>query len=88
MVLDRFIVEFDKGLRTVFAKPANIRANPAEDLAEAELSDAEKKQVIALMRVNHTGEVCAQALYSGDLSSYHLLQVSHFVVSVIFALLP
>ena len=66
MVLDRLIVEFDKGLRTVFAKPANARANPAEDLVEPELSEAEKKQVIALMRVNHTGEVCAQALYSGQ----------------------
>ncbi len=63
---DRFIIEFDKGLRTLLAKPANARANPAEDILEADLSDTQKKQVVALMRVNHTGEVCAQALYSGQ----------------------
>lgn len=66
MALDSLIIEFDKGLRTIFAKPANTRTNPAADVAEGELSDSEKKAIIALMRVNHTGEVCAQALYSGQ----------------------
>ena len=66
MSLDRLIIEFDKGLRTLLAKPASARANPAADIDEAELTDAEKKQITALMRVNHTGEVCAQALYSGQ----------------------
>ena len=65
-MIDKLIIQFDKGLRTLLAKPASSRANPAEAIFEAELSDAEKKQVVALMRVNHTGEVCAQALYSGQ----------------------
>jgi len=64
--LDRFITEFDTGLRTLLAKPHSQRAHPDEAVAEAQLTDAEKKHASALMRVNHTGEVCAQALYSGQ----------------------
>lgn len=69
MMLNRFdtlITEFDTGLRTLFAKPHSARMHPDANVAEAELSEAEKKQAGALMRVNHTGEVCAQALYSGQ----------------------
>lgn len=64
--LDRLISEFDVGLRTLLAKPYSQRAHPDEDVAEAQLTDAEKKHACALMRINHTGEVCAQALYSGQ----------------------
>jgi len=64
--LDTLIIEFDTGLRTLFAKPRSVRAHPDAGVDEAELSDAEKKHASALMRVNHTGEVCAQALYSGQ----------------------
>ena len=64
--LDTLIIEFDNGLRTLLAKPRSVRAHPDTDIAEADLSDAEKKHAGALMRVNHTGEVCAQALYSGQ----------------------
>lgn len=63
---DTLITEFDTGLRTLLAKPRSARAHPDSDIAEADLSEAEKKQAGALMRVNHTGEVCAQALYSGQ----------------------
>ncbi len=69
MMLNRFdtlINEFDTGLRTLFAKPHSARMHPDANVAETELSEAEKKQAGALMRVNHTGEVCAQALYSGQ----------------------
>lgn len=64
--IDRLILEFDKALRTLAATPVSARATPGAALAEAELSDAEKRHAAALMRVNHCGEVCAQALYQGQ----------------------
>src|SRR5512141_1088214 len=64
--LDSLIIEFDKGLRTLFAKAPTARPYPDADIADAEMSDAEKKHAAALMRVNHTGEICAQALYQGQ----------------------
>jgi ubiquinone biosynthesis monooxygenase Coq7 len=64
--LDRLIVEFDKGLRTLFSKAQSIRSFPDEGLPEAELSSAEKKHAAGLMRINHSGEICAQALYQGQ----------------------
>lgn len=65
-MLNRFIIEFDKGLRTLFAPAASVRPLPGKQLEEASLSAAEKKLAAALMRVNHSGEVCAQALYQGQ----------------------
>lgn len=65
-MLDKFITEFDKGLRTVFARAHSVRAYPDHQLAETELTPAQKRHAAALMRVNHTGEVCAQALYNGQ----------------------
>ncbi|MEO7344015.1 MAG: 2-polyprenyl-3-methyl-6-methoxy-1,4-benzoquinone monooxygenase [Methylotenera sp.] len=64
--LDTLITEFDKGLRTLLAQPHSLRSHPDLDTAETSLTDVEKKHAAALMRVNHTGEVCAQALYSGQ----------------------
>ncbi len=66
MLLDRLIIEFDKGLRTLLADAHSGRPHPDQDVAEQPLSDSEKKHAAALMRVNHCGEVCAQALYSGQ----------------------
>jgi len=63
--IDQLITTFDLGLRTVFASQHAGRPYPATE-AEAPLSDAERAQAAALMRVNHVGEVCAQALYSGQ----------------------
>ncbi|MDP1572815.1 MAG: 2-polyprenyl-3-methyl-6-methoxy-1,4-benzoquinone monooxygenase [Pseudomonadota bacterium] len=63
--LDQLITTFDLGLRTVFASPHAARPYPGTG-AEAALSDAERTRVAALMRVNHVGEVCAQALYAGQ----------------------
>ncbi|MHB1076611.1 2-polyprenyl-3-methyl-6-methoxy-1,4-benzoquinone monooxygenase [Thiobacillus sp.] len=63
--LDQLITTFDLGLRTVFASPHAGRPYPASG-PEAELSEAEKAHAAALMRVNHVGEVCAQALYAGQ----------------------
>ena len=64
--LDRLIVEFDKGLRTLFGELHSVRSYPDENLTETSLDEAEKKHAAALMRVNHSGEVCAQALYQGQ----------------------
>ncbi|MFA6971091.1 MAG: 2-polyprenyl-3-methyl-6-methoxy-1,4-benzoquinone monooxygenase [Gallionella sp.] len=64
--LDHFIVEFDKGLRTLFSEAHSVRPYPDADVPEAPLNEAEKKQAAALMRVNHSGEICAQALYQGQ----------------------
>lgn len=65
-MIDQLILGFDKALRTVFAPAATLRPVPGHDLPETELSDAEKRHAAALMRVNHVGEVCAQALYQGQ----------------------
>jgi len=64
--LDDLIVAFDKGLRTVFGPSRSTRAVPGEDLPQPEMSAAKRTHAAALMRVNHTGEVCAQALYQGQ----------------------
>lgn len=64
--LDSLIVEFDKGLRTLFSRAQSIRPFPDAGLPEAMLSEEEKKLSAALMRVNHSGEICAQALYQGQ----------------------
>jgi ubiquinone biosynthesis monooxygenase Coq7 len=64
--LDNLIIEFDKGLRTLFATAPTARPYPDADIADAEMSAAEKKHAAALMRINHTGEICAQALYQGQ----------------------
>lgn len=64
--LDTGITEFDRAIRTLFAKPHSVRPNPDHATAESSLSETEKKHVASLMRVNHTGEICAQALYSGQ----------------------
>ncbi|NOU00430.1 MAG: 2-polyprenyl-3-methyl-6-methoxy-1,4-benzoquinone monooxygenase [Gallionella sp.] len=65
-MLDYFIIEFDKGLRTLFSEAHSARPAPDGNVADAILDDAEKKHAAALMRVNHSGEVCAQALYQGQ----------------------
>lgn len=64
--LDNLIIEFDKGLRTLFSKARSTRPFPDAGVPEAALSEREKKLAAALMRVNHSGEICAQALYQGQ----------------------
>jgi len=65
--LDELLISLDQGVRTVFGKPSGTeRRNPAEGLPDADLSAAEKRTAAGLMRVNHAGEVCAQALYQGQ----------------------
>ncbi|UCV29181.1 2-polyprenyl-3-methyl-6-methoxy-1,4-benzoquinone monooxygenase [Ferribacterium limneticum] len=63
---DQFIVEFDRALRTVLAPARSVRPVPGSALPEAELDVSQKQLVVGLMRVNHCGEICAQALYQGQ----------------------
>ncbi len=64
---DRLISQLDQGLRTLFGQPdVTERANPTATVPEAELNHEERTLASRLMRVNHTGEVCAQALYQGQ----------------------
>lgn len=65
-LLDRLIPEVDKVLRTLFAPATSQRPMPGAHLPEAELTEADKRHVAALMRINHCGEICAQALYQGQ----------------------
>ena len=64
MVLDELISEFDRGLRSLTGISRMSRPVPARRRAPAvELTPAERTHAAGLMRVNHVGEVCAQALY-------------------------
>ncbi len=65
-MLDQLIVGFDRALRTVFANASTLRPVPGANLPEADLSDDERSHAASLMRVNHCGEICAQALYQGQ----------------------
>jgi 3-demethoxyubiquinol 3-hydroxylase len=65
-MIDQFIIQFDKALRTVFASAPTARPVPGADLPESDLDDTERRHAAALMRIDHVGEVCAQALYQGQ----------------------
>ena len=66
MTPDKIIIEFDRALRTVFASARSVRPVPGEAQPEASLDVGERRHVVGLMRVNHCGEICAQALYQGQ----------------------
>jgi ubiquinone biosynthesis monooxygenase Coq7 len=63
---DKFITAFDKALQTVFTEARSVRPVPGEQEPEADLRPEERRHAAALMRVNHVGEICAQALYQGQ----------------------
>lgn len=65
-MIDRFFTTFDSALRTVFTAHNGAQACPTVSGDATELSEQEKKEAGALMRVNHVGEVCAQALYTAQ----------------------
>lgn len=65
-LLDELINHLDQGLRTVFGRPPRQRATPQPAVTGDDLSDSERDLAAGLMRVNHAGEVCAQALYQGQ----------------------
>jgi len=65
-MLDDLILAFDRALRTLSGVAASGRPNPARGMPEPDLSPEERRHAVGLMRVNHTGEVCAQALYQAQ----------------------
>ncbi len=65
--IDKLITQADQALQTVFGEPVGSdRDNPAQQQRDGDLSSTEKARSLCLMRVNHAGEVCAQALYQGQ----------------------
>lgn len=75
-LFDRLVGHADQVLRTLAPDAASAaRPSPAGTLAEAGLADAERRQVAGFMRINHTGEVCAQALYHGQALTAKLPEV-------------
>jgi len=64
--LDRLLAGIERALETVAGAPEAARPSPAEAFDEADMDDAERRHAAGLMRINHTGEVCAQALYDGQ----------------------
>ena len=64
--IDRALGTADAALRTLFAKPHAARAMPQAQTPPDPLTEAERREAGALMRVNHVGEVCAQALYTAQ----------------------
>ena len=74
---DQFLTQFDQGLRTLLGNaPSPQRSSPAEAIDDPQLSEEERRHAIGLMRVNHAGEVCAQALYQGQALTAKLPEVS------------
>lgn len=64
--LDAAICAFDQTLRSISSVATAARPNPADGIADSAMSDQEKTHAAGLMRVNHVGEVCAQALYAAQ----------------------
>lgn len=82
-IVEQFIIEVDYAIRTLSppAKRLSDRPSPAANLPDMAISGDEKQKTAALMRVNHSGEVCAQALYQGQaltaLNADVKLQMTH-----------
>jgi ubiquinone biosynthesis monooxygenase Coq7 len=78
---DQIILQLQAGLETIIGKPNCHRVNPAENHHEPLLTRAEKKQSAGLMRVNHSGEVCAQALYRGQQMMAHTTTIHEMLAT-------
>jgi 3-demethoxyubiquinol 3-hydroxylase len=64
--LDRLLAGIERALETVAGSPEAHRPSPSGGVPDAELDDSQRRHAAGLMRINHTGEVCAQALYDGQ----------------------
>lgn len=74
--VDKVISQFDVLLRTLVPKAAQpYRPNPALAHEQADMDEAERRHAAGLIRINHTGEVCAQALYQGQAATAKLEEV-------------
>lgn len=80
-LLDKIIAGVDAGINTVFLSQSASRPTPGDSkLAQSqELSPSDKRRSQGFMRVNHSGEVCAQALYSGQLVFAKSERVRHML---------
>ena len=65
-MLDEIVIGFDRALRTLSGHATSSRRTPGANIAEVELAPDERRHAAGLMRVNHTGEICAQALYAAQ----------------------
>ena len=76
-LFDKLLCQIDTALRTLLVPEhrSSIRANPADGLSETPLSAENRRHIAGLMRVNHAGEVCAQALYQGQAMTAQLTTV-------------
>ncbi|MDQ6619494.1 MAG: 2-polyprenyl-3-methyl-6-methoxy-1,4-benzoquinone monooxygenase [Pseudomonadota bacterium] len=66
MLSDALILGFDRALRTLVGVATSVRPTPGAAIPDIDLAESERRHAAALMRVNHTGEVCAQALYAAQ----------------------
>jgi len=74
--VDQLLGQLDSGLRAAFGPPpSGTRPSPAEQLEETALDEDQRRLAAGLMRINHTGEVCAQALYAGQAATARSEQV-------------
>ncbi|OGT90296.1 MAG: 2-octaprenyl-3-methyl-6-methoxy-1,4-benzoquinol hydroxylase [Gammaproteobacteria bacterium RIFOXYA12_FULL_61_12] len=74
--MDRLVISLDNSLRTVFGRPRlTERPNPSSGLPEHEMDESERRLAARLMRINHSGEVCAQALYQGQAMTANLPEI-------------
>jgi len=74
--VDQLLMGLDQALRTLFGRlQVTERANPADALEATKLPESQRDLSARLMRINHTGEVCAQALYQGQALTAKLPQV-------------
>jgi ubiquinone biosynthesis monooxygenase Coq7 len=64
--IDGLILNLDRALRTLCARASSVRPVPGSDLAEPDMDEKDRRASASLMRVNHAGEICAQALYHGQ----------------------
>lgn len=66
MLVDEIIAQIDKVVKNLTVKPISIREHPDANINNGDMSDLDIKHSRSLMRVNHCGEICAQALYQGQ----------------------
>jgi ubiquinone biosynthesis monooxygenase Coq7 len=65
-MLDDLVIGFDRALRTISGHATSARPTPGANIVDGELTPEERRHAAGLMRVNHTGEICAQALYAAQ----------------------
>ncbi|MBS0351885.1 MAG: 2-polyprenyl-3-methyl-6-methoxy-1,4-benzoquinone monooxygenase, partial [Proteobacteria bacterium] len=67
-IIDRALIQFQNGLNSLYTEPCSQRPNPSVGIKEPLLTANERRLSSELMRVNHTGEICAQALYYSQMA--------------------